>query len=212
MLFAMDACPSLLASRLDRAILGLALGLCLALGGCARRQVAEPGSYPAANSNDCLPPVALVDQHGQRIVLSSLRGKPVLIDFVYTSCHLECPALTARFRQIASALGPALGRDVTMVSLSLDPEHDLAPTLLKYAHDEGADEPGWLFLTGPPASVDQVLALFRIKRMRNPDGSIGHVAAAFLLGPDGRQARQYDALAVSPATVVNDLRNLRGAG
>jgi len=194
-------------------IAGLAIALLiLAIAGCARRPASEPGSYPAANPNDCLPRLALVDQHGNRVMLSSLRGKPVLVDFVYTSCHLECPALTAKFRMIAKALGPALGVRATMVSISLDPEHDLSPVLLKYAKDEGADEPGWLFLSGPPATVDQVLALFRIKRMRNPDGSIAHVAAAFLLGPDGRQVRQYDVLAVSPNTVVDDLHDVLGAG
>jgi protein SCO1/2 len=186
--------------------------LVLAIAGCARWPASEPGSYPAANSNDCLPPVALVDQHGNRVMLSSLRGKPMLVDFVYTSCHLECPALTAKFRMIARALGPALGPEVTMVSISLDPERDLAPALLQYAKDEGAERPGWLFLTGPPATVDQVLALFRIKRMRNPDGSIAHVAAAFLLGPGGRQVRQYDVLAVSPDTVIDDLHHVLGAG
>ncbi len=199
--------------RSSTRIAGLAAALLvLAIAGCTRAPVSAPGSYPAANLNDCLPPVALVDQHGNRVVLRSLRGKPVLIDFVYTSCHLECPALTAKFRMIARALGPTLGARVTMVSISLDPEHDLAPVLLKYAQAAGADEPGWLFLAGPPAAIDQVLAGFRIKRMRQNDGSIAHVAAAFLIGPDGRQVRQYDVLAVSPTTVADDVRNVLAAG
>jgi len=199
--------------RSSTRITGLAIALLvLAIAGCTHAPVSAPGSYPAANPNDCLPPLALVDQHGNRVLLSSLKGKPVLVDFVYTSCHLECPALTAKFRMIAKALGPTLGARVTMVSISLDPEHDLAPVLLKYAQAAGADEAGWLFLTGPAATVDQVLALFRIKRMRQNDGSIAHVAAAFLIGPDGRQVRQYDVLAVSPTTVIDDIRNVLAAG
>ncbi len=193
-------------------IVCLALMASLALAGCSRRPPAEAGSYPAANPGDCLPALALVDQHGDRVMLSSLKGRPVLIDFVYTSCHLECPVLTSKFRLIARALGPLLGKRVRMVSITLDPEHDLAPVLLKYAQDQGAGENGWLFLTGPPAAVDEELALFRIKRMRESDGSIGHVAAAFLLGPDGRQVRQYDMLAVSPETVVEDVRDALAAG
>ncbi len=190
----------------------LALAFGLLIPGCSRQPPAEPGSYPASNPNDCLPALALVDQHGKRVLLSALKGKPVLIDFVYTSCHLECPVLTSKFRMIARALGPALGRRVTMVSISLDPEHDSAPVLLKYARDEDAEDPGWLFLTGEPETVDRELALFRIKRMRQSDGSIGHVAAAFLLGPDGRQVRQYDVLAVNPDTVIDDIRNALAAG
>jgi protein SCO1 len=190
----------------------LALAVSLLIPGCTRRPAAAPGSYPAANPNDCLPALSLVDQHGQPVMLSTLKGKPVLIDFVYTSCHLECPVLTAKFRIVARRLGPTLGRQVKMVSISLDPEHDTSPMLLKYAHDEGADDPGWLFLTGKPETIDRELALFRIRRMRLKDGSIGHVGMAFLLGPDGHQLRQYDMLKVSPDAVVNDVRNALAAG
>ena len=193
----------LIASRV--ACLATAFGLLIA--GCSRQPAVEPGSYPAANSNDCLPALAMVDQHGNRVMLSSLKGKPVLIDFVYTSCHLECPVLTSKFRMIARALGPALGPKVTMVSISLDPEHDSAPVLLKYARDEGAEDPGWLFLTGPPATIDNELELFRIKRMREKDGSIGHIASAFLLGADGRPVRQYDVLTVKTDTIIGDIRS-----
>ncbi len=193
----------LIASRV--ACLALAFGLLIA--GCVRRPAVESGSYPASNPNDCLPALAMVDQHGNRVVLSSLKGKPVLIDFIYTSCHQECPVLTAKFRMVARGLGPALGKQVTMVSVSLDPEHDSAPALLKYARDEGVEDRGWLFLTGRSETIDQELGLFRIKRMREKDGSIGHIATAFLLGPDGRQARQYDVLAVKPDTVIDDIRS-----
>jgi protein SCO1/2 len=191
--------------------------LCIAIGlglaGCTRHPpAAESGSYPASNPEDCLPALTLMDQHGKPVLLSALKGKPVLIDFVYTSCHLECPVLTAKFRMIARGLGPMLGPRVTMVSISLDPEHDSAPVLLRYARAEGAEEPGWLFLTGGSEDIEQELARFRIKRMRASDGSIGHVAAAFLLGPDGRQVRQYNVLAVSPDTVIDDIRNTLAAG
>ncbi|MBF6568750.1 MAG: SCO family protein [Candidatus Binataceae bacterium] len=177
------------------------------LASCSHTPPAEIGSYPAANPNDCLPPIALSDQHGTRLTLASLKGKPVLIDFVYASCHLECPVLTSKFRLIANALGSELGNKITLVSITLDPEHDTPAVLLRYAKAEGAPASGWLFLTGAPAAIDQELALFRIKRMREPGGAIGHVAAAFLLGPDGHQIRQYDALQVSPKTVVADIRN-----
>jgi protein SCO1/2 len=190
----------------------LALVLAVGTAGCTHRPPAdEVGSYPAANPNDCLPPLALVDQHGNRVVLSSLKGKPVLIDFVYTSCRLECPTLTSKFRLVARALGPLLGPRVTMVSISLDPEHDLAPVMLKYASDMGAPTSGWLFLTGPPAAIDQELSLFKIVRTREHGGSIGHVAVGFLLGPDGHQVRQYEMLAVSPGTVAEDVRNALAA-
>jgi protein SCO1/2 len=156
--------------------------------------------------------VSLIDQHGTSVSLASLKGKPVLIDFIYTSCASTCPTLTAKMAAIAHRLGPALGADVRIVSITLDPEHDTPAELAKYAASHDADGNGWTFLTGPPAQIDQVLALFKLRRMREGDGTITHSVSAFLLGPDGHQIRQYNALDVSPEAVVADVDRARGKG
>jgi protein SCO1/2 len=194
---------------------GRALGLVslaavLTLSACGDREAR--GDYPAANGNNCLPDVSLIDQHGSAVSLASLKGKPVLIDFIYTSCASTCPMLTAKMAAIAHQLGPALGADVTIVSISLDPEHDSPVALAKYAKSHDADGPGWIFLTGSPAQIDQVLAQFKLRRMREGDGTITHSISAFLLGPDGHQLRQYNALDVSPDSVVADVDRARGKG
>jgi len=180
----------------------------LALSACGNREAL--GDYPAVNGNNCLPEVSLIDQHGASVSLASLKGKPVLIDFIYTSCASTCPMLTAKMAAIAHQLGPALGADVTIVSITLDPEHDSPAELAKYAKSHGADDKGWIFLTGPPAKIDQVLALFNLRRTREGDGSITHSIEAFLLGADGHQVRQYSALDVSPDDVVADVARAGG--
>ena len=186
----------------------VSLAAVLTLSACGDREAR--GDYPAANGNNCLPEVSLIDQHGAEVSLASLKGKPVLIDFIYTSCASTCPMLTAKMAAIAQKLGPALGADVRIVSISLDPEHDSPAELAKYAQSHGASEAGWIFLTGPPAKIDQVLALFKLRRTRESDGSITHSISAFLLGPDGRQIRQYNALDVSPDAVAADVDRARG--
>jgi protein SCO1/2 len=186
----------------------VSLAAVLTLSACGDREAR--GDYPAANGNNCLPEVSLIDQHGAEVSLASLKGKPVLIDFIYTSCASTCPMLTAKMAAIARKLGPALGADVRIVSVSLDPEHDSPAELAKYAQSHGASEAGWIFLTGPPAKIDQVLALFKLRRTRESDGSITHSISAFLLGPDGRQIRQYNALDVSPDAVAADVDRARG--
>ena len=182
----------------------------LALAACGDREAR--GDYPAANGNDCLPAVSLIDQHGATVSLASLKGKPVLIDFVYTSCASTCPLLTEKMAAIAHQLGPALGADVTIVSITLDPEHDRPAELAKYAKTHDADENGWIFLTGTPAQIDQVLAQFKLRRTRESDGTITHSIEAFLLGPDGHQIRQYSALDVSPDAVAADVDQARSKG
>ena len=110
----------------------------LTLSACGDREAR--GDYPAANGNNCLPEVSLIDQHGSAVSLASLKGKPVLIDFIYTSCASTCPMLTAKMAAIAQKLGPALGADVRIVSISLDPEHDSPAELAKYARSHGASD------------------------------------------------------------------------
>src|SRR5260370_4057536 len=138
----------------------IALAMLLVLSGCAREAA---GDYPASNANDCLPDVTLIDQHGNAISLASLKGKPVLIDFIYTSCASTCPVLTAKIAAVAPELGPALRANLTLVSITLDPEHDGPAQLAAYAKSQSADgkgRQGWLFLTRKPPQVGQVLRLF----------------------------------------------------
>jgi protein SCO1/2 len=190
----------------------LATTLTIGLAGCSPRpaDVVEPGSYAAANSNDCLPAVTLVDQRGRDVTLASLKGRPVLIDFIYTTCPGPCPLMTSRMAAVAKLLGPKLGSQVTFVSISIDPEHDRPAELEKYARERGADDAGWLFLTGMPEQIDKVLALFNLQRMRNPDGTLNHAAASFLLGPDGHQVRQYQPFEVKASAVVADIDRVLG--
>ncbi len=195
-------------------MLTIAAGLATGLVACSRHSadVVEPGSYAAANSADCLPAITLLDQHGHDVTLASLKGRPVLIDFIYTTCPGPCPLMTARMAAVAKLLGPKLGRQVTFVSITIDPEHDHPVELEKYAREFKADEAGWLFLTGTPAQIDHVLALYHLRSGRNPDGTISHSAASFLLGPDGHQVRQYQPLEVKASAVVADIERALGRG
>ncbi len=194
-----------------RRVLGIvSLAALLTLSACGDREAM--GDYPAANGNNCLPEVSLIDQHGASLSLASLKGKPVLIDFIYTSCASTCPMLTAKMAAIAHQLGPALGTGVRIVSITLDPEHDSPAELAKYAKSHDAGGNGWIFLTGTRAQIDQVLALFKLRGTRESDGSITHSLEAFLLGPDGHQIRQYNALDVSPDAVAADVDRARCKG
>jgi len=177
--------------------------LACTIAGCAGDE--EIGSYPATNSNDCLQSGSLMDQNGNRIELQSLKGEPVIFDFIYTSCTQECPQLTEKMHEVAARLGTELGSKTHIVSLSLDPEYDHPAQLREYARMQDANRDGWLFLTGAPPDVDRELAAFGLRRERMSDGSIDHMSSVYLLGQDGREVRQYNGLEVSAATVVRDL-------
>jgi len=89
-----------------------------AAGGCHRDSTA--GGAAASVLTD----TKLVDQNGSQVSLASLKGKPLVVDFIYTSCKGECLMETAKLTNVAIRLGPDLGSKVTIVSISVDPEHD----------------------------------------------------------------------------------------
>ncbi len=102
--------------------------------------------------------IPLVNQDGQTMRLYSdlLQGKVVVIDFMFTSCTGACPTMSTNFAKIQDWLGDRLGRDVHLISISVDPVNDTPARLKEYAARFKA-RPGWYFLTGSKENVDAAL-------------------------------------------------------
>ena len=103
------------------------------------------------------PNVPLVTQDGKTVHFYNdlLKGKMVVINFIYTKCKDSCPLETAKLGQVQRLLGDRVGRDVFFYSISIDPERDTPAELKAYAAKFRA-KPGWLFLTGEKADVELV--------------------------------------------------------
>jgi protein SCO1 len=188
---------------------GLA-GMLVAAAAC-NHPASEEG-YDAVNKADCLPSLKLTDQHNQPVVLSSLKGKPVLIDFIYTSCPGPCLTETQKMAKVADKLSKELGSKVILLSVTVDPEHDGPHQLLEYAKKQDVERPGWYFLTGSPATIDEVLSNFKLIRQREPDGSVDHIIGVFLLGPDGRELREYNGEILKADSVTVDINKALAKG
>jgi protein SCO1 len=119
----------------------------------------ETPGYQRSQATYPVPDVTLLDQHGQRVSLPALLDsgdKPIMLNFIFTSCTAICPMMTAIFAQVQTQLGGDAER-VRMVSVSIDPEHDKPAELAAYAARFGAG-PQWVFLTG---SLDDSIAVQR---------------------------------------------------
>lgn len=137
------------------------------------------------------PPFRLVDQDGNPLALEDLRGKAVLLDFIYTDCPGPCPILTGLHVEVQRALDPALRDAVRLVSISLDPRKDTPTVLREYARKRGASTTNWSFLTGSPADIDAVLQAYGVGSARQPDGTIAHLVVTFLIDPEGRIVERF---------------------
>src|SRR5262245_54681956 len=105
--------------------------------------------------------VQLVNQDGETMRLYSdlLSGKTVIINTFFASCDGACPVLAGKLAEIQERLGDRLGNDVSLISISLDPEADTPAKLKAYAKRVHARR-GWYFMTGTKQNVDQVLRKF----------------------------------------------------
>ncbi len=100
----------------------------------------------------------LIDQNGKQVHFYSdlLKGKVVVITTIFADCGGVCPLVIERLAKVQAKLGDRVGRDVTLISISVDPVNDTPERLLAYSRHAGA-KPGWYFLTGEKANVELVL-------------------------------------------------------
>lgn len=92
-----------------------------------------------------------------RLYTDLIRGRTVVITSFFASCKASCTLLHAVFARLQKHLGDRLGRDVVLLSITVDPEHDTPEVLARTAAATGAGT-GWHFLSGDPAAVKGVLA------------------------------------------------------
>ncbi len=105
--------------------------------------------------------VRLTDQNGKSVEFYDglIKGKTVVINFVFTNCNQACPMLTAQFRALERKT-TELGLDgVSFVSVSIDPERDDVGALARFAEKLHAD---WTFLTGGESDIRKLLDAFHL--------------------------------------------------
>ncbi|HEX5746620.1 MAG TPA: SCO family protein [Archangium sp.] len=100
----------------------------------------------------------LVDQHGKthRFYEDLIRGRKVLINFAFTSCKGVCSPMTKHLAELQRKLGGRVGKDITMITLSVDPANDSPESLARFTKKFGVG-PGWYFLTGSRENISLVL-------------------------------------------------------
>jgi len=100
-------------------------------------------------------PLRTQDNRDVRFYDDLVKGKVVLINFMFTTCTSLCPRSTANLVKVQELLGDHADRDVFLVSISVDPDHDTPAVLKRYA-ERYHTRPGWTFVTGKREDVDLI--------------------------------------------------------
>jgi protein SCO1/2 len=112
---------------------------------------------PADAAAKYFPNTELITQDNQKVKFYEdlLKDKFVLINFMFTTCQAICPPMTANLSRVQSLLGEQARKQVTLISISVDPTTDTPERLKEYANKFKA-QPGWYFLTGEKQNVELV--------------------------------------------------------
>ncbi len=141
--------------------------LFLAVGlACSLLRGADPGQVSAAGTDGSkedhvkveLHDVELIDQDGGRVRFRSdvIGDRAAVVIPFYTTCTTSFPILIFVLTRLQDMLGERLGREVVLVSVTVDPRTDIPVRLKAYAKKQKA-RPGWVFLSGDRNSLGQVL-------------------------------------------------------
>ena len=146
---------------------------------------------PKLKPGQAVPDFAVTTQEGATLRLSDLRGKVVVLTFIYTSCPLPefCPKMDAKFADLSRLAGSVASRaeKVRLLSISFDPEHDTPEVLAKHAKLKGAKPPLWRFAVASHAELRKVAEPLGLMYGPRKDEIIHNLSTA-IIGPDGKLA------------------------
>ena len=167
------------------------------------------GSFSQLSAKeDPAPLFELIDHEGGPIALTDLRGKVVLLDFIFTECPGPCPVLTGIHIDVQKRLDATQREGVRFVSITLDPRRDTPEVLKEYGERRGMDLRSWTLATGEVDTVERVVKSYGVGSVRQADGDIQHTVATFLIDPKGQIAKRYLGLTHQPDAILGDIAGL----
>ena len=154
----------------------------------------------------------LLDGQGRPVRLSSYRGKPLLVSFIYTGCFQVCPTSTRSLQESLKPLHKAFGaQHFNVISIGFNQPADSPQAMRAFAAQHRIAEPNWSFLSAPPSIVDALTRDFGFSFLATPAG-FDHLLGVTVVDADGRVYAQVYGERMSADKLGEPLRLLlRGA-
>lgn len=142
---------------------------------------------------ETVPRFSLYNQDGEVVSIDRLRGRRIVLNFIFTRCPVAtmCPAATERMAKLQRLAKEKNVAGVHFVSISLDPAYDTPAVLKAYAAAYGIDPANFSFLTGPESAVVDLLTQFGVLREKS-ETVWKHTLATLLIDRDGRIVHRVD--------------------
>ena len=153
------------------------------------------------------PDFTLQDAEGRAVSLEDLRGKVVVLHFIYTNCPDVCPLHAERIAEIQKMVNQTPMRElVQFVTITTDPERDTPEVMRQYGSAHGLDPVNWVFLTTTPDQPEdatrKLAERFGHGFTETTDGYQIHGVVTHIIDRDGRWQANFHGLEFEPTNLV----------
>ncbi len=186
------------------------------LSGAETPLSAADASDPIATANAAIgrniPDYTLIDQDNKGFSLKALKGRPVVISYIYTSCPHVCSNITGRLKQAFAIAKLKSGRDFTALSIGFDPEHDTPEVLKSFGSRFTNDFKAWRFATADQKTIQAVTKELGFYYEKLPDGDFDHINLTTVVGREGTIIKQVYGMNFNQEELVNAIGLASGSG
>ncbi|MHA1113829.1 MAG: SCO family protein [Alphaproteobacteria bacterium] len=151
---------------------------------------------------------AFVDSTGQAARSGDFRGKPLVVNMVYTACYHTCPLIVQTLYRAVEAAQHTFGAEgFTVVTIGFDSENDTPARMRAFARTQGVNLPSWRFLTADRATIKRLAADIGFVFFPSPRG-FDHLAQTTIIDADGLIYRHIYGSDFGPPALVEPLKDL----
>ena len=151
---------------------------------------------------------ALTDEKGHALSLHELRGKPLVLSMIYTSCYQICPMTTRHLAKVVDKARSALGHDSFNVAvLGFDAYNDSPQAMIQFARKQGIEDRGWYLLSASPDTINALSKELGFEFFSSPNG-FDHITQATVIDAGGRVYRQVYGEVFDTPLLVEPLKEL----
>ena len=190
----------------------LAVGMAIALG-CsvsahARQNEADALEQSQGAIGDVVPDLKFKSADGTQITLAELRGKPLLINLIYTGCADVCPATIERLAPAIDAANEALGSgSYDVLTIGFDTRNDTPERMQSYARSHGAGGSNWHFVATDQGTMERLTRAVGYSLFPSA-GGFDHMAQITMIDKTGKIYRQIYGSDFEPPAIVEPLKEL----
>lgn len=145
---------------------------------------------------------------GRVFTLEELRGRPVVLSLVYTSCYYVCSGLTVHLRDTVKIARDTLGEgSFRVVTVGFDTPNDTPLRMGQFGRERGVRDPGWIFASADAASMERLVRDVGFTYRASPKG-FDHITQTTILDRSGRVVLQVYGENFAPPLLVEPLKKL----